>query len=163
MVALMRWATTIGADPQEMLLNPASGIAPVERMLDGEDVAGLPADDRNWVTSHLLAHVAAILMHNHGGGWAVDDDPDSPSYTRYVIDADGTYYDPTRAVAGLPEVAARRPRPRRAHRGRRSAPHRACHGLERDLAADEFRPERQSSGHEQDHARHRARPGRHHL
>ena len=99
-VALMRWATTIGADPQEMLLNPASGIAPVERMLDGEDVAGLPADDRNWVTSHLLAHVAAILMHNHGGGWAVDDDPDSPSYTRYVIDADGTYYDPSRAVAG---------------------------------------------------------------
>ena len=99
-VALMRWATTIGADPQEMLLNPASGIAPVERMLDGEDVAGLPADDRNWVTSHLLAHVAAILMHNHGGGWAVDDDPDSPSYTRYVIDADGTYYDPGRAVAG---------------------------------------------------------------
>ena len=99
-VALMRWATTIGADPQEMLLNPASGIARVEQMLDGEDVAGLPVEDRNWVTSHLLAHVAAVLMHNHGGGWAVDADPESPTYTRYVIDVDGTYYDPARAVGG---------------------------------------------------------------
>jgi len=100
LTALLRWAETIGVDPEQMLLDPTIGIAPAERMLDNEDVGGLPAEDRDWVTSHLLAHVAFILMHNRGGGWAVDDDPGSPTYTRYVVDADGTYYDPVRAVAG---------------------------------------------------------------
>lgn len=98
--ALMRWATTIGVEPQEMLTNPAAGIAPAERMLGDEDIEALSDDDRGWVISHLLAHVAAILMHEHGGGWEVDADPSSPTYTNYVVDAGGTYYDPIRATIG---------------------------------------------------------------
>ncbi len=97
-IALLRWAEVIGADPQQMLLDPAATVPATERMLDGEDVEGLPPDDRNWVSSHLLAHVAAILMQHKGGGWHVDDDPSSPTYTRYVIDVDGVYYDPARAT-----------------------------------------------------------------
>ena len=100
LTALLRWAETIGADPEQMLLDPTIGIAPAEQMLDNEDVGALPTEDRDWVTSHLLAHVAFVLMHNHGGEWAIDDDPESPTYTRYVVNADGTYYDPARAVGG---------------------------------------------------------------
>lgn len=98
--ALMRWATAIGVDPQTMLTDPASGIGPAEAMLGHEDIEALDDEDRGWVISHLLAHVAAILMQRKGGGWEVDDDPESPTYTNYVVDADGTYYDPIRATIG---------------------------------------------------------------
>jgi len=95
---LMDWAVTVGVDPQAMLENPWSGIAPVEKMLRDEDLSTLDRDQRNWLTSRLLVHVAAILAQANGGGWAVDDDPESPSYTRYVIESDGRRFDPGQAV-----------------------------------------------------------------
>ena len=126
LTALLRWAETIGADPEQMLLDPTIGIAPAERMLDNEDVGALPTEDRDWVTSHLLAHVAFILMHNHGGEWAdrrrprvADLHPLRGQRRRHLLR-------PGPRGRRVPEVPARWPGPRCAHRGRRSAPDRTA-------------------------------------
>jgi hypothetical protein len=98
---VLEWAGMLGVDPPTLLANPHIGIEPVDAMLGHEDLSTLPDEDRNYVAAKLIAHVGALLVQQHGGGWAVDDDPSSPSYARYVIKGDdGKRYDPGRAVMG---------------------------------------------------------------
>lgn len=98
---VLDWAGMLGVDPPTMLENPHLGIEPVDQMLGHEDLESLPPEDRNYVAAKLVAHVGALFVQQHGGDWAVDDDPGSPSYARYVIKADnGKRYDPGRAVMG---------------------------------------------------------------
>lgn len=96
--SLMAWAAMCGTDPETMRNNPHLGLEPAQTALGHEDLGALGDDDRNFVFSQLLALVAGVLLQRHGGDWAVDDDPASPTYARYVIDVDGTYYDPGQAV-----------------------------------------------------------------
>jgi hypothetical protein len=96
--ALERWAGMVGTHPPTTIENPHLAIEPTQAMLGHEDLESLPEDDRNYVFSHLLALVAAVLRQRRGGDWAVDDDPASETYARYVIDAGGVFYDPGQVV-----------------------------------------------------------------
>jgi hypothetical protein len=98
---VLDWAGMLGVDPVTLLENPHLGLEPVDAMLGHEDLGSLPPEDRNYVAAKLIAHVGALFVQSHGGDWAVDDDPASPSYARYVIKgADGRRYDPARVVMG---------------------------------------------------------------
>ena len=96
----MAWAEMCGTDPETMRNNPHLGLEPAQSAALGhiEDLGALGDDDRNFVFSQLLALVARVLSSATAATGAVDDDPASPTYARYVIDVDGTYYDPGQAV-----------------------------------------------------------------
>jgi hypothetical protein len=96
--ALLNWATNLGTDPMTTLENPHLALEPTDRMLGHEELEGLPDEDLDFLFSQLLALVAAVYQQRHGGDWAVDDDPASPTYARYVIDTGGTRFDPAQVV-----------------------------------------------------------------
>ena len=99
--SLLEWALAVHVDPQGMLENPLGAMGPVEQLLRDEDLSGLEREEFNWLAAKLLVYVAAVLAQANGGRWAVDEDPSSPSYTRYVIENDeGTKFDPGRVVMG---------------------------------------------------------------
>ncbi|MBE2320595.1 hypothetical protein DVA67_031840 [Solirubrobacter sp. CPCC 204708] len=99
--SLIDWAQAVRVDEQGMLENPLGAMGPVEELLRDEDISTLGREDFNWLAAKLLVYVAAVLAQANGGSWAVDDDPSSPSYTRYVIRNDaGEKFDPGRVVMG---------------------------------------------------------------
>ncbi len=97
--AVANWANEVGVDPAEMLESPLVALAAVDRMLGNEDISQLSDDEFTWLGARLLNYIGAVYIWRFDGEWVVDDRPDSPSYTAYVVrGSNGKHYEPGRAA-----------------------------------------------------------------
>ena len=81
-----RLADALGAGtPEEAVDRPYTLLTPVHDLLSVEDLASLSDDDFMWLLTHVIAFTAEYIIHEYGGNWFVDTDPDSPSFKKFVV------------------------------------------------------------------------------
>jgi hypothetical protein len=85
----------LGVEPTEAMSDPGLLLPRMDKLLRDET---LDEDDRRWAWTQLVPLIGEYLARSQKGRWTVDDDPDSPSYTRYVIDTGSRRYDPVPIV-----------------------------------------------------------------
>ena len=95
---------------QRVILDqPELALGEIEVWVRDGAVGALDASGRLWLASHLMAYLAHLLIHLHGGRWLVDRTPGSTSEGRFVVGdfpaSPGRVLDPGAAVLPLLDAA----------------------------------------------------------
>ena len=84
--AVVELGSSLGHEPPELLLeDPRVGLVQLDDLTRNEDMGGIARETAVWVESRLHAFVAAYLITKFDGRWLVDDDPASPTFSRYLV------------------------------------------------------------------------------
>lgn len=62
-----------------------SGLLTWMDLVRHEDLSALDDDGAVWIEWHLIAFVGTYFLSKYGGEWIVDNDPESPTLSRYLV------------------------------------------------------------------------------
>ena len=80
---LHKFCESLGFDqPHEVLIEPKKFLFQLD---SGFQRADINEEDRVWFVTRIGYYIGEYLISLFGGYWLLDEDPSSPSYTRYVV------------------------------------------------------------------------------
>lgn len=88
--------------PALAVAEPEQHLDFLDRWLAAQDLSAAGPDDRVWLATRLMYFVGEVLIARHGGCWAIDEDPERPTFLRFVV---GSFADGAGSVVDPRQVA----------------------------------------------------------